>query len=227
MTPRFASLAPVFILALISLASGPISLADDNFTPIDIGSQANGKLDESFGSGWEGSDLKNLPRGQQVFAGVRFYIGSKLIQLGSKREEFQNKPEKVEGIELDQKLSKLHLLQAVQNGGIDPWRVDENTLVGEYRVNFDDHSAVIIPIVYGLDVNDWFFTESDKGPSRGVVAWTGDNDFAPKVDARIRLYKTTWKNPWPDKTITTIDFSARKSETVAAPFCVAITAEQE
>jgi hypothetical protein len=36
---------------------------------------------------------------------------------------------------------------------------------------------------------------------------------------------TTWKNPKPDQKIVSIDFRGRKDETVAAPFCVAITAE--
>jgi hypothetical protein len=35
----------------------------------------------------------------------------------------------------------------------------------------------------------------------------------------------TWDNPHPDKKIVTIDFGSKKEETVAAPFCIAITAE--
>ena len=35
----------------------------------------------------------------------------------------------------------------------------------------------------------------------------------------------TWDNPKPDKKIASIDFSSKKDETPAAPFCIAITAE--
>jgi len=97
--------------------------------------------------------------------------------------------------------------------------------VGEYRVNFDDHSALIIPIVYGVDVRDWFYSIGEKGPDHAAIAWVGDNELSKQVGSRIRLYKSTWDNPWPNKVVTTIDYCGKKAETMAAPFCVAITAE--
>jgi hypothetical protein len=126
----------------------------------------------------------------------------------------------------------LHMLHATQFGGGpnkpgNPWFVADGTLIGEYRVNFADGSAIIIPIVYGQDVRDWFYVDGEKEPSRSKVVWKGDNQWATRVGARIRLYATTWENPWPDKSVTTIDYSSKKDETAAAPFCVAITAEEK
>jgi hypothetical protein len=40
--------------------------------------------------------------------------------------------------------------------------------------------------------------------------------------AGIRLYYSRWANAWPDKKATTIEYSSRKDDMVAAPFCVAI-----
>jgi hypothetical protein len=40
------------------------------------------------------------------------------------------------------------------------------------------------------------------------------------------LYLTTWKNPKPNQKIVSIDFLSRKDETIAAPFSVAMTAEE-
>jgi hypothetical protein len=111
------------------------------------------------------------------------------------------------------------------NGPGNPWFVEDGTVIGEYRVNFEDHSAIIIPIVYGEDVRDWFYIDNDKEPGRSEAVWKGDNGFAKNNGSRIRLYATTWENPCPDKTVKTIDFSSKKQETPAAPFCVAITAE--
>jgi hypothetical protein len=57
------------------------------------------------------------------------------------------------------------------------------------------------------------------------VAWKGDNGRAKQLDARIRVYQTNWENPWPNKKVTTIDYLSKKDETVAAPFCIAMTVE--
>jgi hypothetical protein len=38
---------------------------------------------------------------------------------------------------------------------------------------------------------------------------------------------TTWTNPLPDKKAATIDYMSKKADTVAAPFCVAVTLERK
>jgi hypothetical protein len=43
----------------------------------------------------------------------------------------------------------------------------------------------------------------------------------------IRLYETTWENPKPDKKVLRIDYVSRKDDTVAAPFCIAISAQEK
>ena len=57
------------------------------------------------------------------------------------------------------------------------------------------------------------------------MAWKGENEHAKSLNAKIRLYLTTWENSKPDKKVVSIDFSSTK-ETPCAPFCVAMTAEE-
>jgi hypothetical protein len=127
--------------------------------------------------------------------------------------------------------SKLHILHATCFGGGpnkegNPWFVKDGTTIGEYRVTFEDKSAVNIPIVYGEDVRDWFYVGGEMETARGKVVWKGENDRATAVGAKIRLYMTTWENPTPDKKVVSIDYLGKKGETVAAPFCVAMSTEE-
>jgi hypothetical protein len=87
-------------------------------------------------------------------------------------------------------------------------------------------TSVTIPIEYGKDVLDWWCHADSGEPTRGKVAWKGENDGAKTLNATIRLYLTTWENPKPDLKIKSIDYSSTK-QTQAAPFCVAITGEKK
>jgi hypothetical protein len=197
---------------------------------IDLTKYFNHKPGEKLeGDERSGNELP-VPKGEQEFKGIKMQIGERVIQLGSKT--VGDKPEKVEGIKVDRKFAKLHILHATAFGGGPnvegtPGHVEDDTLIGEYRINYDDKSSENITIEYGKDVRDWWFREDEKETSRAKVAWTGDNDLAKQYSCRLRLYLTTWKNPKPDKKIVSIDFIGRKEETAAAPFCLAMTAEDE
>jgi hypothetical protein len=217
------------IVALaFSLSLSCTALASGEFIPIDLEPYGNLKLSENLAATFPGVNLKELPTGEQMFGNCKFKIGERLIQLGSRANAIKKTmPEKVDGIKVGRKLAKLHILHATQCGGGKwaTWEVPMNTLIGEYRVNFDDHTGAILPIVFGKDMEDWYFKDDNKKLSRGRVVWEGDSEFAKASGGKVRLYAVTWENPWPDKMVRTIDFSSRKKHTVAAPFCVAITAE--
>jgi hypothetical protein len=203
---------------------------DRKLTYIDLRSKVNQKLTDNLGTGADGNNLNELPTGEQTFGDVKFEIGDGLIQLGSK--VLEKMPEKVEDIKIDRTLTKLYILDATAFGGGpnkegDPWFVKDDALIGEYQVKFEDKSAEIIPIVYGQDVRDWFYVEGEKELTRGKVIWKGENARAKQVGAKIRLYLTTWENPKPDKKVISIDYISKKDETVAAPFCVALTLERK
>jgi len=69
------------------------------------------------------------------------------------------------------------------------------------------------------------FTSTARRKSVAESVWKGDNQRAKQVGARIRLYLTTWENPKPDKKVVSIDYLSKKDDTVAAPFCLAMTLE--
>jgi hypothetical protein len=167
--------------------------------------------------GQPGNNLAELPTGEQTLGGVTFQIGAGLIQLSGKKTA--DRPAKVEGIAVGRNCSKLYFLHATQ------YQAPEDTVVGSYTVTYTDASQQQIPIVYGKDVSDWWYQKDSKPPSRSVVAWNGDNDAAPRTNGSgIRLYLTTWNNPHPARKVVGIDFASTNAAD-AAPFCVAITAE--
>jgi hypothetical protein len=171
------------------------------------------------------NELAELPLGEQVFGGVTFRVAERLILL-SGRTTTHERPSEVAGIRIDARLNKLHILQATH------WDAPEGAVVGHYTVHYEDQGRVTIPIVYGDDVSNWWYHEGFPEPRRARVAWRGHNDAASaNNNARIRLYVSTWQNPDPDRRVASLDFASANhapipcSEAAAAPFCVAVTAE--
>jgi hypothetical protein len=228
---RFLGLIAIGIGLCFSLAAA----GDDNVTYLDLQPQANQKLSDNLGRGLEGNNLAALPKKEQTFQDVKFKVEEGFIQLGSKLLKVE-KPTKVEGIKVGKAFAKLHLLHATGygNGSVigeegmegDPLFVAEETLIAEYKVHYADGTTETIPVVYGKDVRDWFFTPKSKDVTRGIAAWKGDNEFAKGVGSQIRLYITTWENPHPAKQVATIDY-VKVGDSPAAPFCIAVTLEDK
>jgi hypothetical protein len=213
------------VVVFTSIAGGA---EDAKYQSVDLQPYANQKRGDSFGVDAQ-NNLAKLPGGEQKFGGVVLKIEPAIIQLGS--SVLDTMPANVEGIKVDSKCAKIHILHATQFGGGPnregtPWFVKDGTLIGEYRVNYADKSALTISIVYGQDVRDWFYVEGEADTERGKIVWKEENEFATSVGAKIRLYLTTWENPKPEKTVVSIDYLGKKDETVAAPFCVALSLEK-
>ena len=197
-----------------------------NISYVNLQPKANQTLTQPFHSGREGNNLAKLATGEQTFEGVKFKVEEGLLQLGSTR--LKDKPQKIEGIRVGKTVAKLHILHATGYGSYgsegDPQFVADDTKIGEFKVYYEDKSTQTIPIVYGKDIRDWWNWDKSKKVTRGKVAWTGTNEYAKRNDVKIRLYLTTWKNPKPEKKLTHIDYVST-GNTVAAPFCVAMTVE--
>jgi hypothetical protein len=133
-------------------------------------------------------------------------VGAGVVQLGA------GKPDKG-GIKVGFKAEKLAFLHACGNKGDTP----RNTPIARYVVHYADKTRAEVEVAYGRDVVDWWVQPGVADPTRGKVAWEGDNKRS-----RIKLFLTTWTNPDPEKQIVSIDYVATRN----APFCVAITAEQ-
>jgi outer membrane protein assembly factor BamB len=196
-----------------------VAVNGDKQTCLDLQTQANQKLSDgsSKSDGYEANNLAGLPTGEQILGGIKWQIGPGLIRLSSKKAP--DNPKKVEGIKVGKTCSKLHFLHATH------WAAPDNATVGYYLINYEDKSQQKVPIVYGKDTSDWWYDTNSKTSGDAKVAWKGTNDSATKLGYKIRLYVATWNNPDPARKIASIDFVAT-DVTDAAPFCVAITAEQ-
>ena len=212
-------------LAVALFAMEAAAAPPDKFTFVSLDPQANQKLDESLGNGIQGNDLGSLKTGLRTCAAVNFKVGEKFIQLGSKLLKTE-KPNKAEGIKVDRKFAKLHILHSTEfgEGGA---VIEEGTRIAEYKVNYDDGTSATIPVVYGEDVRDWWFYPNSKEATRGKVGWKGENEYSKTFDAQIRLYVLSWENPHPAKKVASITYAKTDPDSVAAPFCVAITLESK
>ncbi len=180
--------------ALLDKLLGPPYVPKGKLTSIDLQLKANQKLAESF----EGTNLPNnladLPQGEQIFGGVRFRIADRLIHVA--RGCRPDLPTEIEGIPVNQRLTKLYVLQSTQWGtGAD------GTLIGQYQVHYEDGTDETIPIVLGEDVRDWWNNDHSKAVTRGKVAWVGQNMVSKMSERTLRLYLGVWDNPHPDKTV--------------------------
>jgi len=206
---------------LLKQLLGPPHAPTGKLTYIDLQSRANGKLTEALDRGEGGNNLAELPSGEQTFGGVEFRIADALIQLAGKQQP--DRPEKVEGIPVDQSLKTLYILHGTQYG-TGPYLVKEGAVIGQYTVHYEDDNVETFPIVYGEDVRNWWNGDRSQPVSRGSVVWTGSNPAASECNLSLRLYLSVWKNPHPDKKVTSIDYISTNT-TDAAPFCVAMTVE--
>jgi hypothetical protein len=187
-------------------------------TFLDLQPKANWILTDARYSG-EGNDFRELPQGEQMFAGVRFNVGRAAIQLGSPRVPIA--PQAVTGIPVNGGVTRLYMLHGTQCGD-ERFGVSDGMTIGQYTVHYEDGNEQEIPIVCGKDVRDWWDIVPG-GVTRGRVAWTGGNAKTRQSKNALRLYLCVWENPHPGKKAVSIDFVSKN--TPAAPFCVAVTAE--
>ncbi len=215
--PLAALAVPLVLAAALVAAPAP---SESGPVYIDLQPHANVKLKDDFhAGGFPGNNLAKLPTGKQTFADVKFQVGDGIIQLRSK--VVTEKPEKVGGIKVGHFVSKLHFLHACGHSAPD------DTVIAKYVVHYDDKTTADAEVAYGRDVVDWWAYPDQKAPTKGKVAWEGENEPAKEYKATIKLYLMTWDNPHPKKKVTSIDFVVAAADGETAPFCVAITAEEK
>jgi hypothetical protein len=186
---------------------------------IDRGEHYNMALTDS----WLTSDparensLAELPRGAVRLAGVEFDVRG-IVQLAGRVPASRNYPRRITGIRVGRTRARLHFLHATA-------RLEtEGTRVGSYVVHFANGRRRECPIVYGQNVRDYWVKSGEPEISPSLVeAWTGHNAEATAYRASIRLFKASWKNPWPEVPIESIDFESELTQ--CEPFLIAITAE--
>lgn len=215
------SAVALFLLTVFASAA-----PDGKYLFVDLAPKANMKRADNFGSGRDGNDLKDLGKDSRTLVGINFKFGESVVELNSKLLAKQ-RPTKVEGIKVGNLALKVHILHATSYGNVpadSALFIADGTKIAEYTIRYDDGKTAVIPVVCGEDVRDWWWSDGDKGVTRGKIAWQGDNELAKGFNKRLRLYLTTWDNPHPTKKIASIDY-AKVGDGPAAPFCVAITLE--
>jgi len=183
--------------------------------PLNIESKANQRLTEKLHNE-PGNSLEELPQGDQTFAGVKFAITDDVLQLSGRH--LRGRPRSITAIPANVSATHLYFLHSAG------WEVPRGTVIGEYRVNFEEGVTATIPIVFGSDVHSWQFRGTPEFIDRGVPAWIGSNTPTREWGGQLILFASRWENPHPEKRIVSIDFVSKM--TTCAPFCIAITAEK-
>ena len=203
--------------------------ASRHFIALDLQPRINQKLADAL-HGFAGNNLAELPKGEQTFAGIKFKIGEGYLRLSGAVETgpAPRKTGRIEEIAVGTSCARLHILHGTGYGayGNDggPLFIRDGTLIGEYRIRYEDSSIESIPIVYGEDVRDWWNWDKPAEVTRGKIAWTGKNAFSRQQNESIHIYLTTWTNPHPQKKIVSFDYVCTGTS-AASPFCIAISLE--
>ena len=212
--PKLIALAGCAGVLLVAAAG-----AETKLTFVDLQPKGNHKLADDMHD-TEGNNLASLPQGELTFEKLKFKIGEKLIRV--KGQNAPDVPTSVEGIKVDAKFERLHILHA--NGYGEP-NFEEGTEIGAYIVHYEDKTTARIPIVYGEDTRDWWDSPDRPDLKRAKVAWRGKNKASTGMGVGIRLFAVAWQNPHPDKKVVSIDLTSK--ETMCDPFLVALTLESK
>lgn len=180
-----------------------------NDAPIDLSGFANLSRDQPFGKLGD-NNLASLKGGLAKFGQIPFKVGEKVAYLGSDR--MPDHPRKIEGLKIGRKVSTLYMLHGMGFGLFGG--------VGE-GVHDADKTKVEIQIVERVDIRNWW-NEGGLPVTKGKLACTGENAASQRHGKSIRLYSGSWKNPHPEKEISTLDIVGKHE--IALLFCVAITA---
>ncbi|WP_254509244.1 serine/threonine protein kinase [Anatilimnocola floriformis] len=195
-------------------AAGP---GEGEFIPIDLSPFANELLKTRIGTGE--NHLEAVPQGSFSCNGCQFIIGSRYVHLAGGWDVKVNKSTKA--IPLDLHAHRIHFLHSTWAGS------HEGLVVGRYLVRYTDESELIVPIVYGLNISDWWVhkTNTRHPLPYAETAWEGTNPQADASGCKLVLNRFTWVNPYPNKQIQSVEFANIPSS--ASGCClVAMSAEQ-
>ena len=214
---------PSIALSLLLAASAPAA-DTSTYTTVDLTRFINSSLDASVLYQGENhtNHLKDLPKGRADFKGVPFDVAG-IVQLDSAILYTMGKkfPKKVEGIPVNQAIAKIYLLHGTA------WRDHAGRKLASLVLHYDDKTSAKLDIQYGVHVMDWWALPEPKGMAlmdeNSIIAWTGTNPQAAAANTTLRLYRTSFANPKPEKKVSSIDYLSGASE--SAPFMLGLTLE--
>ncbi|MBM3475702.1 MAG: hypothetical protein FJX75_20750 [Armatimonadetes bacterium] len=195
-----------------------------DFVPVDLAPYCNLGFAGDPDTGWMDHGPKALagfPTGGQPLARAWFNIidpaqngGKSVIVLrGTTRPSY---PAEMKGIPVNAQARALHFLHTCA------WGRPDGGDAATYVVYYADGTEQRIPIRVGVEIADWYVDPHPQPAAQ--VAWTGHIDDKP---GPIGAYAMRWVNPWPDKTITSIDLLSAQKDPVVVVFGVSVEAESK
>jgi hypothetical protein len=198
-----------------------------NERTIDLKPCLNRTLADSIAGAGKDNNLGALAAGVHTFDGVPFDVQGVVKLEGKRLADGDNKfPTRI-NIPISGKCSRLYLLHGAS------YLNTPGTRIAWLILRYQDGSTARIDINGGEHVLDWWGPIYKTGESTGryttspdtELAWAGSNPYirqnAPAFS--LRLYKTAFANPHPQRTISSIDYVSALSG--ASPFLAGLTIE--
>jgi hypothetical protein len=160
----------------------------------------------------EGNDMRNIPVGRQVFAGIDFNItdpsdnGGKTVIAVSATEEF---PDKVT-VPVNALAGSVYLLHASN-------RVGGENVCGSIVFHYSDGEYETQYIIRDKHLSSWWFPSLRS--QRGGIAWRGENQES--LDVGISW--TAIDNPRPEKEIMSITIQSAKDKSIYAVLAMTLS----
>ena len=197
--------------AILRVTTSPTS--SPAFVHLDVAAAGNrGLVDETEDDGKGGwtdqghNDLRMFRPGLHSFLGLPFRAGDRAVVLqGRERPKF---PQTSPAIAVGGKAQRIYFLHTAA------WSAKWREPVAQYRIRYADGQQATVPVLYGVDVNDWW---GAAAPLDARVAWRGDNG-----QAQVGLYLMRWINPRPDAQVDSLIVQSTGSG--AVPILLAATA---
>ncbi|HZV36536.1 MAG TPA: hypothetical protein VFB72_18305 [Verrucomicrobiae bacterium] len=184
------------------------------------------------------NSLAELPSGIHIFGGVPFDVEGSVQLWGRGFADPDKKypdsgrkfPERARGIAIRRKCARIYMLHSV---GFVKDEMRGQT-VAQLVLHYADGSQEILNIKIGEQVQGWwgpiYKTDADPGLCETTapgteLAWVGTTPSMQErsPESSLRLYKSTFDNPHPDRELLSIDYVS--TLTNAAPFMVGMTVE--
>ncbi len=162
-------------------------------------------------------DMRNLQAGDYTWNDVAFRVakGNACFIMKNKNRPSENLPA---GGKVDLK-GKADVLAFLQTGG---W-ISADVQQATYIVNYDDGTKVEIPVIGGKNIIDWVAPPSRADevkydPALGFIMPA--TSVASPQFVHVTVWMVLWKNPHPDKQITTLEI---KGANEGAPGLIGIS----
>ena len=160
----------------------------------------------------EGNDMRNLPVGRQVLAGIDFHItdpslnGGRSVLAVSTAEAL---PDRID-IPVNRHAACVYLLHASN-------RVGNENVCGSICFHYGDGESATQYIIKGKHLSSWWFPSLRS--DRGGIAWRGEN--LESLDVGVSW--TAIDNPHPDKDISSISIQSAKDKSIYAVLAMTLS----